>query len=51
MLSLNGPDSIVGKAIIVHAGADDFTSQPTGDAGSRLACGIIEATDGPDVDE
>ena len=51
VLSLNGPDAIVGKAIIIHATADDFTSQPTGDAGSRLACGIIEATDGPDVDE
>ena len=41
-LSLNGQESIVGKAVIVHQGADDLTSQPSGDAGSRLACGVIE---------
>ncbi len=35
--------NIVGKAIIVHAGADDFTSQPSGAAGARVSCsGIIE---------
>ena len=33
---------IVGKGVIVHAGADDYVSQPTGDAGDRLACGVIE---------
>lgn len=34
---------ILGKAIIVHAGVDDFTTQPTGDAGGRVSCGgIIE---------
>ncbi len=42
LLSLSGPNSIIGKAVIVHAKADDFTSQPTGDAGPRLACGVIE---------
>ncbi len=41
-LSLEGDHSIVGKAVIVHAGEDDFTSQPTGAAGGRLACGVIE---------
>ena len=35
--------NIVGKGIIVHEGADDFTSQPSGDSGSRVSCGgIIE---------
>ncbi|OUR93369.1 superoxide dismutase [Flavobacteriales bacterium 34_180_T64] len=34
---------IMGKAIIVHQGADDLTSQPTGNAGGRVSCGgIIE---------
>ncbi len=32
---------ILGKAIIVHAGADDFTSQPSGAAGARVSCGGI----------
>ncbi|MCF7567891.1 superoxide dismutase family protein [Sabulilitoribacter arenilitoris] len=35
--------NILGKAVIVHAGADDFTSQPSGAAGARVSCaGIIE---------
>lgn len=33
---------IIGKALIVHAKADDMKSQPSGDAGSRIACGIIK---------
>lgn len=41
LISLNGPHSIVGRAIIVHAGEDDLTSQPTGNAGARVACGVI----------
>tara|TARA_A100000171_G_C2140207_1_gene154662 strand:- start:11327 stop:11926 length:600 start_codon:yes stop_codon:yes gene_type:complete len=32
---------ILGKAIIVHQGVDDFTSQPSGDAGARVSCGGI----------
>lgn len=42
-LSLSGPDSIVGRAVIIHEKADDFTTQPTGNAGARQACGVIEA--------
>lgn len=35
--------NIVGKAVIVHQGKDDFTSQPSGNAGARVSCtGIIE---------
>ncbi len=41
MMKLSGDDAIVGHAIIVHEKADDLKSQPTGDAGGRLACGVI----------
>ncbi len=33
--------NIIGKAIIVHQGVDDFTTQPTGAAGGRVSCGAI----------
>jgi Cu-Zn family superoxide dismutase len=33
---------VVGKAIVVHSGADDFVSQPSGAAGERIGCGVIE---------
>lgn len=47
-LELNGANSILGRGVIVHAGTDDFESQPTGAAGSRLACGVIGVAN-PDV--
>lgn len=31
-----------GAAIMIHSGADDYESQPSGDAGDRIACGVIE---------
>jgi Cu-Zn family superoxide dismutase len=31
-----------GSAVIIHAGADDYESQPSGEAGGRIACGVIE---------
>jgi Cu-Zn family superoxide dismutase len=42
---LNGPNGILGRGMIVHAGTDDLTSQPTGDAGGRVACGVIGAAE------
>jgi len=41
VVRLDGPRSVVGRGIIVHAGADDLSSQPTGAAGGRVACGVI----------
>lgn len=32
---------VVGRTVVVHAGADDFESQPSGDAGARVALGVI----------
>ena len=32
---------IVGRSVIIHDGTDDFTSQPAGNAGARIACGVI----------
>lgn len=40
-LSFTGPQGVIGKAIIVHEGEDDLTTQPTGNAGGRAACGTI----------
>lgn len=38
-----GVASIVGRGLIVHADPDDFKTQPTGNAGARIACGVIRA--------
>lgn len=47
LISLMGPNSIVGRAVVTHAGADDLgmggdlESTKTGNAGGRVACGVI----------
>jgi Cu-Zn family superoxide dismutase len=41
MIRLQGPHSIIGRSLIVHAVADDLKSQPAGNAGARIACGVI----------
>ena len=39
-------EDIVGKTVVVHAGLDDFTTQPSGNAGAKIACGEIRAVTG-----
>ena len=41
--TIGGDDktNILGRAVIVHSGVDDYKTQPTGNAGSRIGCGVI----------
>lgn len=40
-----GPNSVVGKAVVIHANPDDYASQPAGNSGPRIACGLIRSDD------
>src|SRR5438874_10041305 len=44
-MSLNGPDSIIGKSVVVHEKEDDLKTDPAGNSGARVACGPILAAD------
>lgn len=39
----SGSTDVVGRSVIVHAKPDDYVTQPTGNAGGRIACGVIAA--------
>lgn len=41
-VSRDAPNGIIGRAVIVHAAVDDFKTDPTGNAGGRVACGVIQ---------
>ncbi|RUO37860.1 superoxide dismutase family protein [Aliidiomarina taiwanensis] len=40
-LAMEGAHNILGRAVVIHSQHDDLTSQPVGNAGSRLLCGVI----------
>jgi Cu-Zn family superoxide dismutase len=41
-----GPNTVIGHAVVLHGAADDLTSQPAGNAGARIACGVVSAMAG-----
>ena len=44
MLSLTeGPTGILKRSVVIHADPDDYKSQPAGNSGKRVACGVIRA--------
>jgi Cu-Zn family superoxide dismutase len=42
-LKFSGAESIIGKSVIVHEKEDDLKTDPSGNSGTRIACGVIEA--------
>jgi len=49
-LHSGGAADLIGKAIVVHENPDDYTTQPSGDSGARIACGVIGVRTGPTGD-
>jgi Cu-Zn family superoxide dismutase len=45
MLSLSGENSVIGRSVIIHAKPDDLKTQPSGDSGDRIGCGVIGIAD------
>jgi len=45
-ISVGGTNDVVGHAVILHANPDDLTSQPAGNAGPRIACGVVQVMAG-----
>ena len=41
-LSMGGSDSIIGKSLVVHENEDDLKTDPAGNSGARVACGVIQ---------
>lgn len=47
----NGPRDVLGRAVVVHEQADDYTTQPSGNSGARIACGVITRSLAPTATE
>jgi Cu-Zn family superoxide dismutase len=43
------PTDVLGKAVVVHEKADDYQTQPSGNSGSRIACGVITVQPPPET--
>jgi Cu-Zn family superoxide dismutase len=41
-LQTGQPNDVLGKALVMHAKPDDYTTQPSGDSGDRIACGVVD---------
>jgi Cu-Zn family superoxide dismutase len=48
-LTLTGRYGVVGRAVVVHAQVDDSTSQPDGNSGERVACGVVQMIETPET--
>ena len=44
-LGTGGPNDVLGRALIVHSQTDDYSTQPSGNSGAPIACGVIERSD------
>ena len=40
-------DEVIGRTVIIHDHPDDFTTQPSGNSGTKIACGVIKSLVGP----
>jgi Cu-Zn family superoxide dismutase len=39
----SGEKAVIGRSVVIHRDPDDYASQPAGNSGPRLACGVIAA--------